>query len=151
MSRQCTIDLAPATEDYQPSATRILPNRHRQSSEISRKNRLRKKTSEKICEKGLEWLYSADRSVYIRRIATTRQRKTQTGNETMKTKKLVVKIERKLALVQPYPRSGNFTTQTPSYDWWVSLNGRLVEDFRTLRAAKEAAASYGEPKPQVIR
>jgi hypothetical protein len=64
---------------------------------------------------------------------------------------MTVKIERKISLNQHYPRSGNFDTQTPCYDWWVSLNGRLVECFRTLRAAKEAAASYGEKKPQVIR
>ena len=64
---------------------------------------------------------------------------------------LKVTIERKISLNQHYPRSGNFDTQTPVYDWWVSLNGRMVENFRTLRAAKEAAASYGEKKPQVIR
>ena len=70
---------------------------------------------------------------------------------TAKSKKMVVKIERKIALIQPYPRNGNVDTQQPSYDWWVSLNGRLVENFRTLRAAKEAAASYGESKPEVVR
>jgi hypothetical protein len=64
---------------------------------------------------------------------------------------LTVKIERKISLMQPYPRSGNFTTQTPTYDWWVSLNGRLVESFRTLKAAKLAATSYGEPNPKVTR
>ena len=64
---------------------------------------------------------------------------------------MTVKIERKLSHSQPYPRSGNFTTQQPTYDWWVSINGRLVESFRTLRAAKEAAVSYGEPKAEIIR
>jgi hypothetical protein len=75
--------------------------------------------------------------------------KTQAGAVAMN--ELTVKIERKISLFQPYPRSGNFTTQTPTYDWWVSLNGRMVESFRTLRAAKEAAASYGERNPEVVR
>lgn len=83
--------------------------------------------------------------------ASCKRQQPNTGDGKMMKTKMVVKIERKISLVQPYPRSGNFTTQTPSYDWWVSLNGRYVETLRTLRAAKDAAASYGEPKPEIIR
>jgi hypothetical protein len=62
-----------------------------------------------------------------------------------------VEIIRKVSLNGPYPRSGNFTTQKATYDWWVSLNGKSIECKRTLRAAKEAAASYGENKPKITR
>ena len=62
-----------------------------------------------------------------------------------------IEIVRKVSLSQPYPRSGNFTTQQPAYDWFVSINGKLIECKRTLRAAKEAAQSYGEHNPKITR
>lgn len=61
-----------------------------------------------------------------------------------------VEIVRKVSLCGPYPRSGNFTTQKPTYNWFVRLEGKLIECKRTLRAAKEAASSYGESKPKII-
>ena len=61
-----------------------------------------------------------------------------------------IEIVRKVSLGRPYPRSGNFGQQKPTYDWFVSVGGRLLECKRTLRAAKEAAKSYGENKPKIV-
>ena len=62
-----------------------------------------------------------------------------------------VEIVRKASICGPYPRSGNFTTQKTTYDWFVSVGGKLLECNRTLRAAKEAAQSYGENKPKIVQ
>ena len=69
----------------------------------------------------------------------------------MAAKKPLVEIVRKVSMNGPYPRSGNFGQQKPTYDWFVSLDGRLVECKRTLRVAKEAALSYGEDNPKITR
>ena len=62
-----------------------------------------------------------------------------------------VSIIRKVSICGPYPKSGNFGQQKPTYDWFVALDGKLIECKRTLRAAKEAASSYGENNPKIVQ
>ena len=61
-----------------------------------------------------------------------------------------VQIKRVVSQAQHYPRSGNFDTQKPNYDWLVVVDGKVVECFHLLRLAKKAALDYGS-NFQVIR
>lgn len=55
----------------------------------------------------------------------------------------IVRIKRVVSLSQSYPRSGNFDTQQPRYDWLVIVDGKVVQSLPMLRLAKEVAADYG--------
>lgn len=50
-----------------------------------------------------------------------------------------------------YPKSGNFDTQAISYDWLVEVDGRVMENLPMLKHAKDAAKSYGESNPKIVR
>ena len=60
-------------------------------------------------------------------------------------KQIIVAIEiiRTAALVQPYAKNGNQSTQRPVYDWIVRVNGKYVGHSRSLKTAKQIAGDYG--------
>ena len=53
-----------------------------------------------------------------------------------------VTIKREKAINQPYPRSGNFDTQKPRYDWHVCVGDRIVGILPSLKMAKELAKDF---------
>jgi hypothetical protein len=62
-----------------------------------------------------------------------------------------VTITRKLSQVQPYPQNGNVSTQKPTYEWWVTIQGHNKSIEPTLKRAKAVAKDYGDENPKIVR
>lgn len=60
-------------------------------------------------------------------------------------------IRRVEAARQPYPKSGNFSTQRTAYNWELWIGGRCMNTFPRLRDAKQAAKDYSGTSPVIIR
>ena len=60
-------------------------------------------------------------------------------------------IKRVPGAIQPYPRSGNFTTQRVAYVWQLKIDGTIVNTFPSLKKAREAELDYTSEVPTVIR
>lgn len=56
-----------------------------------------------------------------------------------------VEIIRQLSTCPPYPKSGKFGTQKPTYYWDVFVDGRWMSSKTLLRQAKVVAKDYGTP------
>lgn len=54
----------------------------------------------------------------------------------------MIEVSKVIASRQPYPRSGNFTTQSPKYDWVLKVDEKWMGTFSTKREAVEASKDY---------